>query len=164
MSYIETQRLILRTWMPADATAWLPIIMKDEVKQYLAGPYRNVDDVNAWISRQIEEQEREGFSRWPVVRKSDGALVGRCGLHRFGSGEVEIAWVFDSAVWGEGYAGEAAAAVLEYAFATLHLRVVYALIDPRNGRSVVLANKLKMRFDRVVRAYRRDMLRYVAYA
>jgi RimJ/RimL family protein N-acetyltransferase len=161
VSYIETDRLILRTWMPGDVAAWAPIILKEEVHHYLAGPYRHVGDVRAWIARQMEEQDREGFSRWPVVRKSDGVLIGRCGLHRTPEGDVEIAWVFDSAVWGQGYAREAANAVLRYALTTLHLSKVYALVDPRNERSIVLVNHLGMRFDRVVRAYRRDMLRYV---
>jgi len=164
MSYLETERLILRTWMPNDASAWFPIITKEDVNRYLAGPYRNADDVRAWIDRQIEEQDREGFSRWPVVRKSDGALIGRCGLHRTEHGFVEIAWVFDSAVWGQGYAREAATAVLDFAFGTLALPVVYALVDSRNAPSIALVYRLGFRFDRVVRAYKRDMLRYERHA
>ena len=39
---------------------------------------------------------------------------------------------------------------------------VYALVLPENKASIALANRVGMRFDRVVRAYKRDMLRYVA--
>ncbi len=163
MSYIETQRLILRTWMPGDAPAWHAISQKLEVTRFLLAQSPSLESVRDWIDRQIAEQDREGFSCWPVLRKDDGQLIGRCGLHRMTDGDIEIAWVFDSDVWGLGFARESAEAVLEFSFTTLCLAQVYALIDPRNRPSIALANALGMQFDRVVRAYRRDLLRYVSH-
>ncbi|MDE2482446.1 MAG: GNAT family N-acetyltransferase [bacterium] len=163
MAFIETERLLLRTWMPSDAAAWLAIAAQPDVARYLPGvaePTRS--DVEAWLARQMEEEEREGFSCWPVVRKADGALVGRCGLHRMADGDVEIAWAFDRNVWGAGYATEAARAALAFARDERHLARVVALVDPRNARSIGVTHRLGMRFDRVVRAYRRDLLRYIA--
>ena len=162
MAFLETERLILRTWMPSDADAWLAIASQPEVARYIPSvrpPARL--DVDAWIARQMDEQEHEGFSVWPVLRKDDGALIGRCGLHRMPGGDVEIAWAFDMRVWGQGYATEAARAVLAFAATQLRLPRVAALVDPRNVRSIALAHRLQMRFDRVVRAYRRDLLRYL---
>ena len=75
-------------------------------------------------------------------------------------GRIEVAWIFERAVWGEGYATEAARAVLDYARDVAHLRGLVALIDPRNRASVSVAHRLGLAFDRVVRAYKRDMLRY----
>jgi len=163
MSYIETERLILRTWMPGDAPEWHAIASKPDVARYLVTKTPTLETIAAWIGKQIEEQDREGFSCWPVVRKENGRLIGRCGLHRMPEGYVEIAWIFDSEVWGAGYAREAAGAVLRFSLQTLGLHDVYALIDPNNAHSIAVANALHMRFDRVVRAYRRDMLRYVAH-
>jgi RimJ/RimL family protein N-acetyltransferase len=161
MAFIETSRLILRTWMPQDLDAWFAIAIKPEVWRYLhrdAPPSRN--DVRTWLERQIEEQDREGFSCWPVVRKDDGALMGRCGLHRAPEAGIEIAWAFDPSSWGHGYASESAQAALQFAFGALNLPAVCALVDPRNARSIALINRLHMRFTGLVRAYRRDVLRY----
>ncbi len=162
MAFIETERLILRTWMPSDAAAVLEIFSDPEATRLLPlSRQPTVESVRAWIDRQMEEQESEGFSLWPVIRKQDSRLIGWCGLHRVPDGYTEIVWVLQRAAWGRGYASEAARAVARYARDTLRLRNVYALIDPANHASVAVAYGLGMRFDRVVRAYKRDLLRYV---
>ncbi len=162
MAFIETERLILRTWMEADAAAFLAAFASPLVTRYLplAQP---VDErfARTWIEGAMEEEDREGFSPWPVIRKSDSRLIGRCGLHRLPDGTVEVSWMFEPDAWGAGYATEAARAVIDYGESALHLRGVYALIDPRNGASIAVAYRVGMRFDRLVRAYKRDMLRYV---
>jgi RimJ/RimL family protein N-acetyltransferase len=164
MSYIETERLIMRTWMPSDAPALYAMAQKPEVTRYLIRQNPTMEQVQAWIVHETDLQEMDGFSCWPVVRKGDGALIGRCGPRRMPEGWVEIAWVFDSAFWGQGYAGEAASAVIDYCFTARHLSEVYALINPDNKASIALAYRLGMQFDRVIRAYRRDLLRYVRHA
>lgn len=153
---------MLRTWMPGDAPRLLEIMSEPEVRAFLptvAAP--TADSIRAALERTMEEEEREGFSIWPVVRKEDGRLIGRCGLHRMPDGWVEIVWSFERSAWGKGYASEAAAAVLAYARTALHLERIAALIDPRNARSIAVAHRLHLRFDRVVRAYKRDLLRYL---
>jgi len=162
MAFIETERLILRTWMPSDAPALLESYSDPEVTRFLPmSSEPTLESTSAWIDRQMDEQEREGFSVWPVIRKDDGRLIGRCGLHRLPEGYVEIAWVFERASWGHGYATEAARAALTYARETLRLPNLYALINPANSASIAVAYRLGMRFDRVVRAYKRELLRYV---
>ena len=51
--------------------------------------------------------------------------------------------------------------VLDYAFGALNLPRVVAFVHPGNARSIALINRLGMRFDRVVRAFRADVMRYV---
>ncbi len=164
MSFIETDRLILRTWMHSDLDAVAALISDAEVMRYVTGTVHARDAEAAWIDRAIDEQDREGFSMWPVVRRSDGRVIGRCGLHRMPDGAIEIAWIFERAVWGEGYATEAARAVLDYARDVANLSAIVALIDPRNRPSIAVAHRLGLHFDRVVRAYKRDMLRYLVDA
>lgn len=161
MAFIETERLILRTWMPSDAQALHAIRCDPEVSRYLSGPTPTLEEVAQWIQRQMDEQEREGFSLWPVIRKEDGRLIGRAGLHRLPEGYVEAGWVFARDAWGAGYATEAARASVDYGFNAVRLPHIYALINPANSASIAVAYRLGMRFDRVVRAYKRDLLRYV---
>lgn len=162
MAFIETERLILRTWMQSDAPALHAIRTDPDVGRFLAGPLnRPLDDTVQWIARQMDEQEREGFSLWPVIRKEDGKLIGRAGLHRLPEGYVEAGWVFAREAWGHGYAREAARASIDYGFNVIHLPHIYALINPANSASIAVAYRIGMRFDRVVRAYKRDLLRYV---
>lgn len=162
MAFIETERLILRTWMPSDAPALLESLTDPEVTRFLPmSSAPTLESMAAWIDRQMDEQEREGFSVWPVIRKDDGRLIGRCGLHRLPEGYVEIAWIFERSAWGQGYATESSRAAVSYARETLRLPNLYALINPGNSASIAVAYRLGMRFDRLVRAYKRDLLRYV---
>jgi RimJ/RimL family protein N-acetyltransferase len=165
VSYLETQRLILRTWMPGDVSAWHSIVEKPDVHRYLPIAQTTTPlDVRAWVDRQMEQQERRAFSCWPAIRKDDGSLIGCCGLDCLPGGDVEVIWILDSALWGHGYAREAGEAVLGFARTTLRLPRVVAFVDPGNSRGIGLINRLQMRFDRVARAHHRDLLRYTAGA
>jgi ribosomal-protein-alanine N-acetyltransferase len=163
MSFIETERLMLRTWMiPADVEAATAIFGDPEVMQFIGNGARPADAVRATLECIDEAQERDGFSLWPVIHKEAKQLIGDCGLQYIpGTRDVEIGWHFRRDAWGHGYATEAARAVLRYAFEELKLRRLHALIHPFNARSIAVANRVGMRFDRIVRAYKRDLLRYV---
>jgi RimJ/RimL family protein N-acetyltransferase len=161
MSFIETERLIMRTWMHSDLDAAAAIYGDPNVTRYLRGGVRTREQVREWIETTIEMQDREGFSLWPVVRKTDGRVVGICGIFRRpGETGVEIGWAFERAAWGSGYGIEAARAALDYAADVLGMKHVAAIVDKRNRSSISLINRLGMRFDRVVRAAGCEMMRY----
>ena len=74
-----------------------------------------------------------------------------CGLTHFpdinGRPEIEIGYRLARAHWGRGLATEAARAVRDYAFDTLRLPRLIALIDPANTASIRVAEKLAMRHE-----------------
>ncbi len=167
MSFIETDRLLLRTWMlPSDLHDAIEVFTDKESQHFYIRGLLEPGGVDAYVRRLVEKDEREGFGVWPVIEKASHSLVGAAGLSRVRDlgGDIEIEWVFKASARGKGYAKEAAGAVLEYAFSQAHILSVCALIDPGNSASIKIANHLGMRFDRVVRAYRRDLLRYMLEA
>jgi RimJ/RimL family protein N-acetyltransferase len=95
-----------------------------------------------------------GFGGWAVARKSDSRLVGMLSLFNawralepeFGE-EPEMGWIFASEVHGQGMAGEACRAVLDWAEANLRPTPIWAIIAPENDPSLRLAAKLG--FERV---------------
>jgi ribosomal-protein-alanine N-acetyltransferase len=110
----------------------------------------------------IERDEQHGFGIWPVVHKADQTVIGECGVTYIpGHGtDIEIAWIFNKNYHAKGYATEAARAVMAFAFDTLKLPLLYALIDRANARSIGVANRLRMDYDKIIRAYNRDLMRY----
>lgn len=90
-----------------------------------------------------------GFGTWAVERKGDSRLIGSAGLFtawrgldpEFGE-EPEMGWIFAQEVHGQGMAGEACRAVLDWAEATLAPTPIWAIIAPANGPSLKLADKL----------------------
>jgi RimJ/RimL family protein N-acetyltransferase len=58
-----------------------------------------------------------------------------------------LGYCYDRAAWGSGYAAEAAAAMLDFAFDVLLLHRVWAGCDPENVGSARVLEKLGMRLE-----------------
>jgi RimJ/RimL family protein N-acetyltransferase len=87
-----------------------------------------------------------GCLLWCVRLCGDPALVGTCALRRDGGGdEIELAYSVEPAHWGRGLATEAAGAVLAFAFGTLGLEEVVAVVDVENVASAHVAARIGMR-------------------
>jgi RimJ/RimL family protein N-acetyltransferase len=91
---------------------------------------------------------------WAVQIKATGRLAGTLLLKSIPasgrslplqpSGDTEIGWHFHPDHWGHGYASEAAAAALEYAF-TSGLKRVVAVTAPANTASQRVCGRIGMR-------------------
>ena len=120
----ETERLIIRPWRQGDRGDYLASCNNDVVTAHLGGP-ASVEDVDASLARIAKSQDENGFCFWAVERKQDGAFLGYCGLKPTNladspvEGEIEIGWRLRADAWGQGYASEAATAVLDWAWANL---------------------------------------------
>jgi RimJ/RimL family protein N-acetyltransferase len=115
---------------------------RDQVRERLADPERR---------RAVIEKEGDALTLAVVVRDTD-ELIGdvmlfyRSEEHRGG----EIGYVFHPAHQGNGYATEAAAAVLDLAFDGLDLHRVTARVDERNHASAAVLRRLGMRQEAVL--------------
>ena len=65
-----------------------------------------------------------------------------------GIDEVELAFMIDKARWGEGFATEASLGIIEHARNALGLERLICLVMPGNERSVAVARKVGMKFQR----------------
>src|SRR5205085_6474647 len=94
----------------------------------------------------IEHQHRHGFSKWAVLEREGGRVIGDCGLLLLDGGpDVELGFHFRRTEWGRGYATEAAAPCLEAAFVHLDLVRVVAVVMPGNAAAVRVLERMGMR-------------------
>lgn len=126
---IETERLTLRAWRDTDAASFAAICADPEVMRHLDGPQTR-RQVDAFIERQHASQRDVGYCFWVVEQRSDGSLLGFCGLRDGGHAgtavpdELEIGWRLRRDAWGRGYAREAAAVSLAWGWReTARLRI-----------------------------------------
>jgi RimJ/RimL family protein N-acetyltransferase len=146
---IETKRLRLRNWRAGDDALLHEHCNTPKVMRWLGG-VKPREVMTTIVQRFQEWQERYGHSFWALERKEDGAFLGFCGLKRGddpGSpveGEVEIGWRLREDVWGRGYAKEAAAASLDFAFSQAGAEKVVALTVIGNSSSWGLMERLGM--------------------
>ena len=145
---IETERLLLRAWRPADADPFAALNGDPEVTRYLRGPMRR-DESDELLARVRGHWQEHGFGLYAVEVKSSGAFAGFVGLAIPSFlpevlPAVEVGWRLAREHWGNGYATEGARASLAHGFGELGLRQIISLIDPRNTASVRVAERLDM--------------------
>jgi RimJ/RimL family protein N-acetyltransferase len=171
MSELETERLLLRVPVPADAEALAPMYADPEVMRYVGdGRTLTQADTELSVRRMIERWEADGFGLFTTLRKEDEAVIGRVGIliwnsetwepttraQASGPTEVEVGYTLGRDFWGQGYATEAAGAVRDYALNGLGAERVIALIIHGNTASENVARKLGLEHDRDIKLGLRD--------
>lgn len=151
---VETERLVVRLFRLSDTHA-MNRIFGDPAVMHFGNGVQPPEWVRNWIRRCLENyQQKSGIGPWAVIEKSSKEVIGYCGLFYFsnicGQPETEIGYRLASPYWGRGYATEAARAVRNYAFNVLHLSRLISIIDPLNVRSIRVAEKLGMCYEKDV--------------
>lgn len=141
---LHTERLVLRGFGEADLDGFAAISADPEVMEFV-GRGRTLDRQEAWraIAFFLGHWSLRGFGQWALEQRATGQLIGRAGLHRpEGWPGLEVGWLLDREHWGAGYATEAGRAALAWAAAELGAREVVSVIEPGNGRSIRVAERL----------------------
>lgn len=163
---LETERLVLRKIQEADFSEICDILQNEEVMYAWEHTFTD-DEVREWIAEGIMRYDRDGFSYWAVINKTTNDLIGVAGIileEAGGENHIGIGYIFDNAHWHKGYAYEAAAACVRYAFDSLGLKTITAQIRPTNASSIHVAEKLGMTVIRpFIRKYRGKDVPHLLY-
>ena len=145
----ETDRLILRDWREEDWPLFWDGTNTPGVMRWLGGVCDGAKR-DAAQQRLLSYERELGHTFWCVERRSDGAILGFCGLKRSNQsggplGMMEVGWRLREDAWGRGYAKEAATASLDLAFDRFDAEEVIAMTVQRNTASWGLMQRLGMR-------------------
>ncbi len=139
----ETPRLYLRELTEADLPQMLE--MMNGQRNFYERQFSQAELQN-WLIRQ-QQRYRQNFGIWGVCRKDNDALIGQAGLtfQRFGRRMLwEIGYGIIPSQRKNGYAKEAAAACVQFAFSVRKEPVVYAVIASDNYPSLSVAKAIGM--------------------
>jgi len=140
---LETPRLVLRAFRNEDLDSFAAMMADPQVVRYLSGTPMSRADAWRAMATTSGHWLLRGFGMWAVERKEDGVLLGRVGLLQpEGWPGLEVGWTLGRPYWGRGYATEAAAASMRYAFLTQPVERVISCIDPANRASQAVALRL----------------------
>jgi [ribosomal protein S5]-alanine N-acetyltransferase len=165
MRTLETDRLIIRAFVVEDA---------DTVSRLLdaafgAGSYGSQDEKRVMFEYAVAADAGHALLHQPpygdraIVKRDNNELIGSVGfapcLMPFGqlpsfepttrfTSEVGLFWALFPEHWGHGYATEAAAAMIAFAFGELRLRRIVATTEHDNTRSMNVMRRLGMRLER----------------
>ncbi|TWP37916.1 GNAT family N-acetyltransferase [Leekyejoonella antrihumi] len=145
---IETARLTLRTAEPRDREALIDLHTDPSVRAHLGGP-RGRAEVEATVDACLRDPQSGSTV---VAGRGNGTLMGalrldrrdpaRPGHVRDEGNELEIAYVFKKAYWGEGLAYEAVSALLADYASEHEDESVILVTQSANARSVALMQRL----------------------
>ena len=152
MRILETQHLLLRHLVPGDLQALYAFYRDPEIRRYFPDGTRTLAETEQELKWFLNGHPRHPeLGLWATIEKESGAFLGRCGLLPWtidGRLEVELAFLIDKQRWGQGFGTEAALGIVEYATGMLALSRLICLITPGNERSVSVATKVGMHFER----------------
>ena len=97
-----------------------------------------------WIRRQLTRYNENRYGLQALVDKKTNQFIGQCGLLKQevdGQNEIEVGYHIFKQHWGQGFAPEAAKLFIEYAFTNTLADSVISIIDIRNIRSQIVADK-----------------------
>jgi RimJ/RimL family protein N-acetyltransferase len=154
MKVLETDRLTLRHLSTGDAEFILELLNEPSFIRYIGDKQiRTLDDARRYVLEgPMKSYATYGFGLNLVQLKSEGKPIGICGLlKRDTLPDPDIGFAFLPAFWNQGYAFEAAAAVMSHGRANLGVERVLAITTPDNEASGKLLGKIGLRFDRLVK-------------
>ncbi|MEH6675893.1 GNAT family N-acetyltransferase [Phenylobacterium sp.] len=146
---LETARLRLRAAEAGDAAFVLELLNAPGFVQGIGDRgVRTLDEARAYVETRIVSSYRDhGFGMWVVTPKDDAEPLGLAGLvKREVLPHVDVGYAFLERAWGQGYAQEAAAAVLAYGHGSLGLETIAAIVNPENLASRRVLEKIGLRF------------------
>lgn len=146
---IETPRLVIRPWEPADRAALRRFVNDADMMRYISfGRVWDETRIDALLARQAGFLLNHGCCVGAAVLKQSGEVAGVAGIQpQDKSGEYEFAWWIWKDYWNRGLATEAAEALKCHAFEVMRLPRVVAIADVPNLASIRVMQKIGMRSE-----------------
>jgi RimJ/RimL family protein N-acetyltransferase len=161
---LETDRLLLREFVEADAEAFFDLNSHPEVVRFVPDkPLLNVEQARQLLlDHPIADYRKYGFGRGACILKSTGEQIGFAGLKYLEElGEVDVAYRLLPTHWGQGFATEAALASVRFGFAHLGLERIIGLVMPENIASARVLEKTGLRYVETAMFWGHKFSKYV---
>jgi len=137
---IETERLLIRKFIPTDGIALFEYLSLPEIYRFEPG-----EPISMGEAMQLAVERAEGDNFLAVVLKESGKLIGHLYFEQRQPPEFrtwELGYIFNPKYQRMGYGSEAAAALVKYAFAKYHPHRIMARCDQNNPASWKLLEKV----------------------
>ena len=158
---LTTSRLLLREFTLSDAPFIRKLLNTPGWLQFIGdrGVATNGDAEQYLANGPMKSYVTNGFGLWCVCRIDDGSAVGMCGLLKRETLEhVDLGFAMLPDAHGMGYAREAAAATLAFAYERLGVVKMLAITSQTNARSIHLLEKIGFQFDRLHRQGEEELM------
>jgi len=147
---LTSHRLVLRKLVLRDAPALLQLRSDKSVNKYLDRPKTvTIAEAEAFVEKIDGLLANKESFYWAINLKERSTLVGAIGLWKFEPEKnlAEIGYELSPVCQGLGLMQEAIEQVIAYGFNTLQLKIITALPNPNNEKSVNLLKRNNFSID-----------------
>ena len=169
MTVLTTARLRLEPLADAHLAGFNAMNSDPEVMRFLSGKPETLEESRAIIERIETRWAELGYGWWAIIERDTGEFAGAGILQNLRreatqlpdlACPLEIGWRLRRALWGRGYASEAAFAIADFAFEALHADELLAVCHPDNQASWTVMERLGMRPQGLQRWYGKALTTY----
>lgn len=159
---LETERLIVRQFVPDDLDKLIELRSDDEVIRFLGGRrLQNPEAIEKRLQFYIGCYAKYGFGMSAMIWKETGEMFGWSGLQPLDDvTEIEIGYGMTKEFWGKGIGYECARAWLEYGFEKANLERIVAVASPENTGSWRIMEKCGMKYEKTEMHYGMECVFY----
>jgi RimJ/RimL family protein N-acetyltransferase len=153
MIVAETERLRIRWFVAGDGAFILELLNEPSWVRFIGDKnVKSLEDARRYLQNgPMRMYDRVGFGLYMVESRHDAESMGMCGLIKRDTLEdVDLGFAFLPRFWRNGFAYEAASAVMSYARAVVQLTRVVAILSQDNERSARLLERLGFRFEGMI--------------
>lgn len=145
--FMRSPRLGFGVWTADDLALAMGLWGDGRVTRLIGGPFSE-KQVRERLAREVANRAAHGIQYWPLFRLADDEHVGCCGLRPWPEQDdvLELGFHLRFDHWGQGYAFEAAQAVIHHAFTALRVAGLFAGHHPENAASRALLLRLGFRY------------------
>ena len=151
---IETDRLILRKVKKNDAADLYEYCKSPISAKYADWEiHEDISVTKQYINWLLSSEKHGQYFTWCIEEKVSGKVIGTCSFTSIDREYkvAEIGYGILKNYWGNGYASEAVAAMMDYGFCRIGLCRIFARIMKGNINSVKLAKRLNMECEGYLR-------------
>lgn len=153
----ETERLICRRFTQEDAENMFQNWIADPRVQFEYGEpiYDTIPKAKDLLTKYIESYQKPNFYRWAIIEKNSKENIGQIAFCRVYSDcqTAEIEYCIGERFWGNGYAGEALAGLIEFTFRNTDFRKLEAYHRSENTKSGRVLEKSPMHITDTVERF-----------
>jgi ribosomal-protein-alanine N-acetyltransferase len=146
-----TERLRLARPVVTDSTGVCAILGDPRtVEHNPSDRLENCGEATELVSRWVRHWDEHGFGYWCVRERGSDRIIGYAGVKRMlmhGRPVLNLVYRFVPEVWGQGFATEAATAVVSKAADEMPAETIVARVRPDNRASQNVALKAGLRRD-----------------
>lgn len=156
---LETKRLLLRPVELRDIDDMAALLADPDVMRFsLAGAQTVEQTLQIIRKKSLESFPQHNYGMWAMINKETQQFIGFCGIDQKmieNKTCLELFYRIAKDMWGNGYTPEAAKAIKEYVFATLHIPQLVSLISPENIASIRVAekNEFQHKYDAIFHGF-----------